>query len=233
MDYNLADGNMGRDFIVYQDDLAKLIDSFNIKYQDVLYGKINEDELWNTVMDVRGKIREGKSYINNDKNIEDLENIIINLSNQRNGFQDADKIGDKLEANRFKGEFLVVAQRYIDEIVKLMNKLERAHATSHTERSTKPPVSSPTEESTKPLVSSPTEESTKPLVSSPTEESTKPLVSSPTEESTNPLVSSPTEESTKPLVSSPTEEPPNPPVSPPEIARSVKKKAIVIGINQY
>ena len=126
MDYNLADGNMGRDFIVYQDDLAKLIDSFNIKYQDVLYGKINEDELWNTVMDVRGKTREGRSDINNDKNLEDLENIIINLSNQRNGFQDADKIGDKLEANRFKSEFLVVAQRYINEVVKLKNKLDLA-----------------------------------------------------------------------------------------------------------
>ena len=224
MDYNLADGNMGRDFIVYQDNLAKLIDSFNIKYQDVLYGKINEDELWNTVMDVRGKTREGRSYINNDKNLEDLENIIINLSNQRNGFQDADKIGDKLEANRFKGEFLVVAQRYINEVVKLKNKLDQAHAISHTVPSPKPPVSSSTDEPPKPPVSSSTDEPPKPPVSSSTDEPPKPPVSSSTDEPPKPPVSSSTDEPPKPPVSSSTDEPPKPPVSQRRKLVSVKKK---------
>ena len=226
-------GNIGRDFNEYQDDLAKLINSFNIKYKDVLYGKINEDELWNTVMDVRGKIREGRSYINNDKNLEDLENIIINLSNQRNGFQDADNSGDKLEASRFKREFLVVAQRYIDDVVELKDKLDQAHAISHTVPSPDPSVSSSTDESPDPSVSSSTDESPDPSVSSSTDESPDPSVSSSTDESPDPSVSSSTDESPDPSVSSSTDESPDPSVSAPEIPRSAKKKAIVIGINKY
>ena len=58
------DGN----FNVYYANLGKLSNTFNKGYNDLLTDSISVDTLWNTIMDIRTQVREGRNFIDNDKN---------------------------------------------------------------------------------------------------------------------------------------------------------------------
>ena len=106
--------------------LANLIDILNKKYNDVLDGIIDEDELWIAIMQVRKKISEGRGFITNKKSIQDLENIVISLSILKNELRDANLEQNLSEASKFRNQFLQSAQRYFDNLLDFTEKLEQS-----------------------------------------------------------------------------------------------------------
>ena len=201
-------GNVGKNFTEYQDQLGKLVNIINKNYDDVLDGTIGEDDLWITIRQVREKITEGKDFITNKRDIQDLENIVINLATLKGSFRGALDLGDESEQRKLRNSFLTYSQRFITTLSELSNSLKK--------------------ESRIPSINPPDEI---PSINPPDE---IPSINPPDEiPSINPTDEIP---SINPPDEIPSIHPPDeiPSINPPdEISQNVGKKAIVIGVNKY
>ena len=119
-------GNIGKDFNEYQVELGALIDIINKKYNDVLDGTLDEDALWDAIKEVRQKISEGRGFISNKKNIQDLENIVISLSILKKELRDANLEQNLSDASKFRNQFLQSTRIYHENLLGLLEKLKQS-----------------------------------------------------------------------------------------------------------
>ena len=123
----MRDGNIGRDVREYQVELGELIAIIDKKYNDVLKDLRNEDDLWDNIISVREIIAEGKGFINNKKNIGDVENKLVNLVTLKKSFNEARVRNDEPETRKYRNLFLSNSQDFISTLSELSNNLEQEY----------------------------------------------------------------------------------------------------------
>ena len=125
----MHDGNSKTDLIDYQKQLDSLWNIADKKINDVFKGIAGENDLWNCISDVRGKIREGMGKFNElEKNADDLDQIYIPLSLTKDKLNSASAAassgGNEQEASKYRTDFRNGSQRYIDEVKQFVKNLK-------------------------------------------------------------------------------------------------------------